>query len=302
MATQQPAYRAFTVVKREGQDDYWLPIGAAFPHQNGDGYNVVLQALPIPDGDGVCKIVLRPPKETERTTRILIKTQTTSEPNRPCGKRTTADTVAVADHSRNVQKNPALDAGSRPLSAGRLKSRRQPRRLFMEIIVPSSRRVLAYVPGTAPLPPGSLHGRCPAAARRQDPRRFPAFVARSRGLSVLTPRLAAGRRNVRAGAAAVWLGRALTANSTNTLWKTNPASPNASVHSKARPRRSWKRHSAWKQPRASSASADRKRRTASARHYQHHHHSTMSTLYDTDRSRLPDRSRCAASAAVANSA
>ena len=61
--TQQPAYRAFTVVKREGQDDFWLPIGAAFPHQNGDGFNVVLQALPIPDGDGVCKIVLRPPKD-----------------------------------------------------------------------------------------------------------------------------------------------------------------------------------------------------------------------------------------------
>jgi hypothetical protein len=24
MANQQPAYRAFTVIKREGQDDYWL--------------------------------------------------------------------------------------------------------------------------------------------------------------------------------------------------------------------------------------------------------------------------------------
>ena len=61
--TQQPSYRAFTVVKREGQDDFWLPIGAAFPHQNGDGFNVVLQALPLPDSDGVCKIVLRPPKD-----------------------------------------------------------------------------------------------------------------------------------------------------------------------------------------------------------------------------------------------
>ena len=65
MATQQPAYRAFTVIKREGQDDYWLPIGAAFPHQNGDGFNVVLQALPIPDRDGQCKIVLRPPKDAD---------------------------------------------------------------------------------------------------------------------------------------------------------------------------------------------------------------------------------------------
>ncbi len=57
MANQQPTYQAYTVVKREGQDDYWLNIGAAFMHQDGDGYNVVLQALPL---DG--KIVLQLPK------------------------------------------------------------------------------------------------------------------------------------------------------------------------------------------------------------------------------------------------
>ena len=60
--SQQPTYRAFTVIKREGQDDFWLPIGAAFPHQSGDGFNVILQVLPIPGPDGQCKIVLRPPK------------------------------------------------------------------------------------------------------------------------------------------------------------------------------------------------------------------------------------------------
>jgi hypothetical protein len=64
--TQQPSYRAFTVIKREGQDDYWLPIGAAFPHQNGDGFNIVLQALPLTSGDGTCKIVLRPPKDDQK--------------------------------------------------------------------------------------------------------------------------------------------------------------------------------------------------------------------------------------------
>jgi hypothetical protein len=65
--SSQPAYRAFTVVKREGQDDYWLPIGAAWRHGEsaGDGMNVVLQALPIPGPDGVCKIVLRPPKDSD---------------------------------------------------------------------------------------------------------------------------------------------------------------------------------------------------------------------------------------------
>jgi hypothetical protein len=56
--SQQPAYRAFTVVKREGADDFWLPIGAAFPHQDGEGFNLVLQALPI---DG--RVVLRTPKD-----------------------------------------------------------------------------------------------------------------------------------------------------------------------------------------------------------------------------------------------
>jgi hypothetical protein len=54
---QKPSYTAYTVHKREGQDDFWTPIGAAFMHQDGDGYNIVLQALPL---DG--KIVLRVPK------------------------------------------------------------------------------------------------------------------------------------------------------------------------------------------------------------------------------------------------
>jgi len=60
MSNAQVAYRAYTVLKREGQDDYWLAIGAAFMHQDGDGYNIVLQALPI---DG--KIVLRLPKDDQ---------------------------------------------------------------------------------------------------------------------------------------------------------------------------------------------------------------------------------------------
>jgi hypothetical protein len=33
------------LIKRaEGQDNFWLPISATFPHQSGDGYNVILQA------------------------------------------------------------------------------------------------------------------------------------------------------------------------------------------------------------------------------------------------------------------
>ena len=70
MAAQQPTYQAYTVVKREGQDDFWLNIGAAFMHQDGEGFNIVLQALPI---NG--KIVLRPPKtQTEERQEASGKT------------------------------------------------------------------------------------------------------------------------------------------------------------------------------------------------------------------------------------
>jgi hypothetical protein len=53
-----PAYRAYTVIKREGKDDYWLNLGVAFAHEDGEGFNVLLQAMPV---DG--KLVLRRYKE-----------------------------------------------------------------------------------------------------------------------------------------------------------------------------------------------------------------------------------------------
>jgi hypothetical protein len=49
-------YRVYSIIQRERQDDYWLNIGVAFPHEDGKGFNVMLQALPM-HGNG--KIVLR---------------------------------------------------------------------------------------------------------------------------------------------------------------------------------------------------------------------------------------------------
>jgi hypothetical protein len=51
---QQPTHRAYSVIKREGQDDYWLNLGLAFPHKDGKGFNVMLQAFPF-DGKIVCR-------------------------------------------------------------------------------------------------------------------------------------------------------------------------------------------------------------------------------------------------------
>ena len=51
---QQSTHRAYSVIKREGQDDYWLNVGLAFPHKDGKGFNIILQALPL-DGKIVCR-------------------------------------------------------------------------------------------------------------------------------------------------------------------------------------------------------------------------------------------------------
>jgi hypothetical protein len=49
-------YRVYSIIERPKQDDFWLNIGVAFPHEKGDGFNVVLQALPL-HGNG--KLVMR---------------------------------------------------------------------------------------------------------------------------------------------------------------------------------------------------------------------------------------------------
>ena len=60
--TAKPTHRAFTVIQRDGQDDYWLNIGLAFPHKDGHSFNIVLQALPLDD-----KIVCREITEEDQT-------------------------------------------------------------------------------------------------------------------------------------------------------------------------------------------------------------------------------------------
>ncbi len=63
-----PAYRAYTVIKREGKEDYWLNLGVAFRHEDGEGLNVLLQAMPL---DG--KFVLRTYKEREEEQKEVVE-------------------------------------------------------------------------------------------------------------------------------------------------------------------------------------------------------------------------------------
>ena len=72
---KQPTHRVYSVIRREGQDDFWLNLGLAFPHKDGKGFNLMLQSLPI-DGKLVCReigedneAVAEEPGRDERRTR-----------------------------------------------------------------------------------------------------------------------------------------------------------------------------------------------------------------------------------------
>lgn len=71
---KQPTHRAYSVIRREGQDDFWLNLGLVFPHKDGGGFNIMLQAIPL-DGKVVCREVTdddgddNPPRQREQPER-----------------------------------------------------------------------------------------------------------------------------------------------------------------------------------------------------------------------------------------
>ena len=67
-----PAYRVYTVVKRDGKDDFWLNVGVAFAHEDGEGLNILLQALPV-DAKLVLRIYKEKPEEQEKVIKGKFK-------------------------------------------------------------------------------------------------------------------------------------------------------------------------------------------------------------------------------------
>ena len=64
---RQPTHRAYSVIRREGQDDYWLNIGLVFPHKDDGGFNIMLQAFPL-DGKIVCREITEDEEPTKEPT------------------------------------------------------------------------------------------------------------------------------------------------------------------------------------------------------------------------------------------
>jgi hypothetical protein len=68
--SHQPTHKAFSVIKREGKEDYWLDIGVVFPHKDGRGFTVKLQAFPL-DGKIVCRENAEDEEPTEEPTATV---------------------------------------------------------------------------------------------------------------------------------------------------------------------------------------------------------------------------------------
>jgi len=74
-------YTVYSIVKREGLEDFWLNLGVAFPHEDGKGFNVFLQALPLGD-----KLVLREPKSAQGGDADNNRRDDSRQDSRPQGR------------------------------------------------------------------------------------------------------------------------------------------------------------------------------------------------------------------------
>lgn len=54
--TSKPSHEVFAVTRREGDEKgRWQKIGACWPHEDGDGFNLKLEYLPLTGGDLVIR-------------------------------------------------------------------------------------------------------------------------------------------------------------------------------------------------------------------------------------------------------
>lgn len=55
---RKPPFRLY-IVNGEGEKAIWIPVGAAWPHQDGKGYSINLDAIPVTG-----RLVMRAASET----------------------------------------------------------------------------------------------------------------------------------------------------------------------------------------------------------------------------------------------
>ncbi|KSV67270.1 hypothetical protein N182_34120 [Sinorhizobium sp. GL2] len=64
--SNRPTHAVY-VVEGEGDNAFWTKIGAAWPHEDGDGFNITLKAMPIDGKLSLRKV--KPKNDTEGAAR-----------------------------------------------------------------------------------------------------------------------------------------------------------------------------------------------------------------------------------------
>lgn len=70
-SSKRPSHRIYAVTGN-GQKKFWQAIGAAWPHADGEGFNLVLDYLPLNDAD----LVMLKPKAEEAEAEAAPETET----------------------------------------------------------------------------------------------------------------------------------------------------------------------------------------------------------------------------------
>ena len=103
MPSTLPPYRAYTVRKSndENKKDVWITIGAAWPHRDEKGIDVILDALPL-EAMLCCALTNRAPRIRATTARPCAALSTN-----PIGARAAAAAqVAEAGSAHNQDARP----------------------------------------------------------------------------------------------------------------------------------------------------------------------------------------------------
>lgn len=72
-----------TSPRKRGDKTYWQAVGSAFPSKNGEGFQLIFDALPLPDADGRVMVLMSPPREDNRDSGMSSRAQASDRAQRP---------------------------------------------------------------------------------------------------------------------------------------------------------------------------------------------------------------------------
>ena len=64
-SNSRPSHEVFAVTERKGQKSHWLKVGACWAHDDGKGFNLKIEALPLNGASLVIRVRTDKPSEAD---------------------------------------------------------------------------------------------------------------------------------------------------------------------------------------------------------------------------------------------